>query len=386
MATDRNFINRPHNRTDQVGNSGSAAEITGHGSGGSEDGILRNGQKDQKSRLDSGLDCALEMRSVRGGAPAFDVLVVGELNVDLILDGLQQPPEMGKEVFAGQMTYTLGSSSAIFAANLSATGTKVAFAGKTGADDFGRKIRLDLEAKKVHTAMIRSTNNAATGITVALNNGDDRSMITYPGAMALLTAEDITDEMLLKASHLHVSSIFMQEGLTAGIAGLFKRARHLGLSTSLDPQWDPAQKWAIDLKQLLPQVSIFLPNINELLAMTHTDSKEAAISKIGAYLEMMVVKDGRSGAHAWFNDKWTHQPAFLNNQVVDAIGAGDSFNAGFISDFLRNRPLHKCLQQAAFMGAINTTAAGGTAAFTNFVPHRKIQPQKYNLYTHEATA
>lgn len=326
------------------------------------------------------------LTSGKESLPPFDVLVVGELNVDLILDGLQGQPETGKEIFASQMTYTLGSSSAIFAANLSATGTKVAFAGKTGADDFGRKIRLDLEAKEVNTAMIRTAKNVATGITVALNNNEERSMITYPGAMALLTAEDITDEMLSKASHLHVSSVFLQKGLRSGITDLLKRAKQLGLSTSLDPQWDPTGQWDIDLKALLPQVSIFLPNISELLAWTQTDTKEAALDKIGAYVEMMVVKDGHSGAHAWFNGKWTHQPAFLNQQVVDAIGAGDSFNAGFICDFLRNRPLHKCLEQAAFMGAINTTAAGGTAAFVNYVPHRKIQLQKYNLYTHEATA
>jgi sugar/nucleoside kinase (ribokinase family) len=49
----------------------------------------------------------------------YDVLVIGELNVDLILDGIDNFPEVGKEVLARKMTLTLGSSSAIFASNFS---------------------------------------------------------------------------------------------------------------------------------------------------------------------------------------------------------------------------------------------------------------------------
>jgi sugar/nucleoside kinase (ribokinase family) len=70
----------------------------------------------------------------------FDVVVIGELNVDLILNQIGKFPEIGKEMLAGHMTLTLGSSSAIFASNLSTLGSKVTFAGKLGHDNFGDHI------------------------------------------------------------------------------------------------------------------------------------------------------------------------------------------------------------------------------------------------------
>src|ERR1700755_1221813 len=94
----------------------------------------------------------------------FDVLVVGELNIDLILDGLQQFPETGKEILADKMVYTLGSSSAIFASSLSALGTLVNYCGCIGNDDFGKKIIGDLNVKGVSTADIIHSKTAATGI------------------------------------------------------------------------------------------------------------------------------------------------------------------------------------------------------------------------------
>ena len=315
----------------------------------------------------------------------FDVLVVGELNVDLILDDLGGMPVMGKEQFAGAMHYTLGSSSAILAANLSHLGIKVAFAGKTGKDDFARKICRDLESKRVDTSMIQKLAHQSTGITVALSKGEERAMITYPGAMTLLTAKDITDQMLLTASHLHVSSVFLQTGLLPDVVNLFYRARQLGLTTSLDPQWDPSEKWELPLKKLLPYVNVFLPNIKELLALTGADSKETALEELKEYLHILVVKDGKNGADGWFNHKWTHQPAFVNPEVVDAIGAGDSFNAGFIYEFIKNRSLEKCLKKGALMGAISTTASGGTAAFEKMPAGQPLPLEKYKL-KYEATA
>ena len=67
----------------------------------------------------------------------FDIVALGELNVDLILNQIDGFPEMGKEKFAKQMTLTLGSSTAIFAANAAALGVKVAFCGMVGNDQFG---------------------------------------------------------------------------------------------------------------------------------------------------------------------------------------------------------------------------------------------------------
>jgi sugar/nucleoside kinase (ribokinase family) len=85
----------------------------------------------------------------------YDVLVVGELNVDLILDEIEKFPEVGKEVLAQKMTLTLGSSSAIFASNISSLGARVAFIGKIGKDKFGEVVLESLQKNKVDISMIK---------------------------------------------------------------------------------------------------------------------------------------------------------------------------------------------------------------------------------------
>ncbi len=309
----------------------------------------------------------------------FDVLVVGELNIDLILDRLKGIPQPGKEIIAERMIFTLGSSSAIFACNLSTLGSRVSFCGCIGKDSFGDKILSDLAKKGVDTTHIIRSGSADTGITVALNVGEERAMVTYPGAMNELSAACITDQILASASHLHVSSIFLQPALKPGLADLFRRARKLGLTTSLDPQWDPSERWDFDFSELLPEITVFLPNQEELNHITSSLSFEKSFSAIRDKLNIMAVKQGNEGAILWTGRQLLHQPAFLNTEVADAIGAGDSFNAGFIHRFVQNRPGKECLVFGALCGAINTTRNGGTTAFESYDAVKHIARQKFNF-------
>jgi sugar/nucleoside kinase (ribokinase family) len=308
----------------------------------------------------------------------FDVLVVGELNIDLILSGLQQFPVVGKEILADKMIYTLGSSSAIFASNLSALGVSVNYCGCIGNDDFGKKIIADLNAKNVSTENIIHSNTADTGITVAFNFDQDRAMVTYPGAMNELSEKDITDAMLSNAKHLHVSSVFIQPALKPGLVKLFERAKNTGLTTSLDPQWDPAEKWDCDWKNLLSNVDVFLPNTEELKNITKRSSISEAVNAIKEFSNIVVVKNSAEGAVAFYKNEVVQQPAFINHDFTDAIGAGDSFDAGFIRQFILNKSLKKCMELGAVCGAINTTAYGGTTAFNDLESIKKIALEKFN--------
>ncbi len=308
----------------------------------------------------------------------YDVVIVGELNVDLILNGIEGDIEIGKEVFSRNMTLTLGSSSAIFASNLSVLGADVSFIGKIGNDNFGDLVVTSLQKSGVDISNLISTPDNYTGITVAMSYGDDRAMVTYPGAMSELKVIDITDDKLSDARHLHVSSIFLQEGLLPDIQVLFQRAKSLGMTTSLDPQWDPSEKWNVNLEELLPYVDIFLPNESELMAMTNTVSIEEGINKIIAFSNNIVVKQGTKGVSLFSKNKRIDVPAFLNNDVVDAIGAGDSFNSGFINAFIKGKEITKCLEDGAITGAINTTASGGTTAFEDKEKVKQLAKNKFN--------
>jgi sugar/nucleoside kinase (ribokinase family) len=308
----------------------------------------------------------------------FDVLVVGELNVDLILNQIDKFPEIGKETLASNMNLTLGSSSAIFASNLSTLGTRVSFAGKLGHDNFGDHIIASLKSRGVDTQFILRSVKHSTGATIVLNFGEDRAMVTYQGAMKYLTIADVPAYALLASRHLHLSSIFLQTGLSNDLIGLFRKAKESGLTTSIDPQWDPAEKWEVDLKSLLPFVDVFMPNIKELCALTNTGSLEDGLRVVKPYCNMVVVKNGSEGAYLWDRNELIHQPPFLNKEVVDSIGAGDSFDSGFIHMFLQKRSPKECLEFGALTGAINTTRPGGTNAFENLNLVKTIAQSSFN--------
>ena len=307
----------------------------------------------------------------------YDVLVIGELNVDLILNGLKSFPEPGKEKLAEHMTLTLGSSSAIFACNLSTLGRKTAFLGRIGYDYFGKSILDALIEKKIDVSMIKKDKDVHTGATIVLNYNDDRAMVTYQGTMSRLTAEDINAEAVSNAGHLHISSYFLQPGLKKDIGKIFKRAKEAGLTTSFDMQWDPEEKWDLNTEEVLQHVDVFLPNEQELMNLTGEDNVEDGLKKLAGHSNIIAVKMGSKGSLLMNKDKTVFKESFLNKHVADSIGAGDSFNAGFIYKFTGGCDLEECQIFGNLMGAVNTTAAGGTTAFTNYKDVMKIAENKF---------
>ncbi|VAW27954.1 Sugar kinase, ribokinase family [hydrothermal vent metagenome] len=308
----------------------------------------------------------------------FDVIVVGELNIDLILNQIDGFPEVGKEILADKMTLTLGSSSAICASNLSSLGLKVAFIGKLGNDIFGRFIIDQLKDKGVDTSLIIIDDKLKTGATIALSYGEDRAMVTHQGAMSHLSINDIDSKKLKQAKHLHFSSYFFQPGFKNSLDTLFKKAKQAGLSTSLDVQWDPSEKWNLDLKKVLPFVDVFIPNEVELLNLTGQANLNSAINKTKNLSKYLIVKRGVKGSILCYEDKKITKAPFLNKNVVDTIGAGDSFNAGFIFKFIHGNTPEKCQIFGNLTGAISTTKSGGTRAFIDHDSIIKIAKQKFN--------
>ena len=308
----------------------------------------------------------------------FDIAAIGELNVDVILNGIESEPEIGKEKFAREMTVTLGSSTAIFAANASALGSRVCFVGMVGRDSFGDLVRASLAARGVDTGFLIE-GDTPTGATICMNYGEDRANLTYQGAMDVMGFDDIDPGVFDAARHIHLSSLFMQSGLLRDIGKVLDMAAGKGMTVSLDTQWDPLETWRLDYREVLPKVTVFLPNEKELQALTGTRDLESAVAAVAPWLGgAMVVKCGSGGSLLVKKDgSRVHLPAFLNRSVVDAIGAGDSFNAGFISAFVKGYSLEDCQVTGNLTGAVNTTAAGGTGAFTSLEAVRALCRERF---------
>jgi sugar/nucleoside kinase (ribokinase family) len=289
-----------------------------------------------------------------------DIAIVGEINLDLILYGLPEQMPTERELLASDFAVTLGSSSAILAHNLAALGSRVGFITKAGDDSFGT-IALDrLRQRDVDLA--RVAHGTRSGVTVILPHHGKRHILTYPGTISELRFEDIDLDYLASARHFHMSSLFLQRDLLPHVPELFRRMKAAGLTTSLDTNDDPEDRWEGGLAEILPHADILLPNEREAMKIAGTDDFESALSLLGQKVKTVVVKMGARGAVAIQEGRRFSAPA-VPVKVVDPVGAGDSFDAGFLHQFLRGADLAKCVTYGNLCGAFSTSDCGGTEAF-----------------------
>ena len=302
--------------------------------------------------------------------PRFDVTIAGELNLDLILYGLpeQLPPE--RELLADRMMLTLGSSSAIVAHNLSALGSRVGFQSRIGNDPLGRIALERLREGTVDVEKVRVVAGATTtGLTVILHHPQWRNILTYSGTIAELNWEDLDLGYLADSRHFHLSSYYLHKALLPRVPELFHYLKSKGLTISLDTNDDPDDRWEGGLQQILRYVDVFLPNEREACKSAGTVDLEEAIGKLAKLVPLVVVKVGKKGALA---QKGSERFISPSKEVVpvDTVGAGDSFDAGFLHEFVRGSDLQTCLASGNAAGALSTTRPGGTEAFRD-VEHRK---------------
>jgi len=287
------------------------------------------------------------------------VIVIGELNIDAVASGLTEVPRMGGEILASEFRLTLGSASAIFACGVAKLGHEVTFIARVGSDYFGRFCLSALREAGVSTRHISRDKDLKTGVTISLSTRHDRALVTYPGAIAALGPDDVNRSRLKGHSHLHMTSYFLQTRLQASFPQIFREARELGLTTSFDPNSDPAQSWNNSIREVFTYTDLLFVNKAEALALTRTRTVNAALKALGQDVSCAVIKLGTNGAIAIRDDEITSAERFPI-KPVDTTGAGDSFAAGFVSSYLRGRPVRECLDVGNACGALATLQVGGT--------------------------
>jgi len=292
------------------------------------------------------------------------IAVLGDCCLDLVLYGLPEELAVEREFLAERMSMRLGGSGAITAHNLSCFGSRVRFVFAVGKDSFAAFCRGQLDAAGVDTSHSIIRRASSTGVTVLLQHASRRHILTYPGVTSSLSAGDIDLEAICQAQHFHLNSFYLQSGLTKEIPELLRQIKGRGLTISLDPNDDPADSWGSGILDALGYVDVFMPNEREACRCTGESSVERALAQLRRMVPLLVVKRGARGASAYrAGDEW-HLPA-RPVSVVDAIGAGDSFNAGFLHGYVRRWPVEECLALGNLAGAWSTTESGGTDAFAN---------------------
>jgi sugar/nucleoside kinase (ribokinase family) len=290
----------------------------------------------------------------------YDLITFGDMCVDLIVSGDDVVPRFGQvEQLVGDYSLEMGGSCCIFACQAARLGMRVGILGRVGDDDFGWLILRRLNGYGVDTRHVIVDPALKTGLGIALCQREDRAILTYLGSIAAIEPDDVTDEFLSAARHLHHGSFFLHARLRPAMPAIFRRARALGLTTSLDTNWDPDERWNSTLRELLPLTDVFLPNAQEALHISGAAGLAGAVQwLLQQGVSLVALKQGRAGA-AVYREEEEHTLVLPPVTGGDSIGAGDSFDAGFVAGWLRDLPLDRCLAIASRCGRAVAGATGG---------------------------
>ncbi|MEU6273840.1 carbohydrate kinase family protein [Streptomyces populi] len=295
---------------------------------------------------------------------SFDLLVVGDANPDVVVGPLRGPLEFGqREQLVEHAGLVLGGSAAIMACGAARLGLRVAFAGRVGDDPAGAFVREELAGRGVDVGSLVTDPVRPTPLTTVVTTGDgDRAILTAQGCLTATGPEDVPRDLVRASRHVHAASFFLMPRLARSLAAVFVLARQNGATTSLDTNDDPAGRWDPGLLDPVMRFTDFLlPNAAEAAALSGQDDLVKAAAVLAGRGPTVVVKDGPNGALAHTGIRLTHAPAVAVDPV-DTVGAGDSFDAGFVAATLRGLGLRSALAVAAACGSLSTRAHGGTAA------------------------
>ena len=307
----------------------------------------------------------------------FDILAVGELNPDLVLRGDVTPTFGQVEKLVESADLTIGSSSGIFACGAARLGLRVASIARVGDDVFGHFMLRSLQERGVETSGVIVDPNIRTGLSVILVRGSDRAILTFPGAIPTLRLADIQPGLLAQARHLHLTCYYIQDALRPDVPALFDLAHQLGMSVSLDTNYDPSETWDGGIQEALKKTDIFLPNDTECCAIAGLPDVGEALAVLAERVKVVAVKWGAKGALGRTASQagQVFQAQSLPVQVVDTVGAGDSFDAGFLYGYLSGWDMEHSLRLGATCGSLSTRQAGGTPAQATIEEARQYLPQ-----------
>jgi ribokinase len=293
----------------------------------------------------------------------LDVCSVADLCADLLLAGDVVPRFGQVEQLIDDYGLEVGGSATIFASQFARLGGRAALIGAVGDDTLGRVIGEKLATLGVDVRRVARRTDLKTGLGVSLVKPDgDRAMLTYLGSIHAARAADLTDDLLATCRHWHLASLFLLDPLRGQWRGWLERCRAAGLTTSLDTNWDPAERWE-GVAELLPLVDVFLPNEAEALAITGAHDVHAAGERLAGHGSLVVIKRGSEGALAFQGERrWQIEAVPSGSappKIVDTVGAGDNFDAGFLRAWLLGREIEACLALATRCAVSSLAAAGG---------------------------
>ena len=291
----------------------------------------------------------------------MDVICLGQFTADVIVRPVEKLPDRGRSKLVDRIELHNGGCACNSAITLAKLGTKVGVIGRIGRDSFGNFLTSLMRKQGIDTNGLKIDPLIPTSSTVVLVDSDgERSFLHYLGANAHLTIDDVDFDLIRKAKILHVTTFFVPKLDGKPVADILKKAKKIGVTTSLDTAWDEKGKWLDILEFSFKHIDIFLPNIEEARMITNKRKPEEISETLLSYgIKVVGLKMGSEGCYVRSADKEVFVPP-VRVKVVDTTGAGDAFVAGFLTGWLKGWNLETIGWLANTTGAVCVTAMGNS--------------------------
>lgn len=308
----------------------------------------------------------------------FDVISLGILVADIITRPLKEYPSKGRLVLVDEMELHSGGCALNTGIALSKVGIKVGVIGKVGCDAHGDFLITEMKKYNVNTSGVVRDKNVSTSATLVLVSEDgERSFIHYLGADGEFCEKDVNMNLIKKTKILHLAGFFVMPKFDGKpTLNILKKAKKLGITTSLDTVWDTHGRWMKLLEPCLPYVDIFLPSIEEAKRLTNKDRPEEIAKEFISYgIKKVALKMSDKGCYIRSENEEHFIPPY-KVKVVDTTGAGDCFVAGFLAGEIWGWDLEKCGKFANVLGAQCVQSIGASAGVSNKTNALKFMKQK----------
>jgi sugar/nucleoside kinase (ribokinase family) len=264
-----------------------------------------------------------------------------------------------KEKYMDSFSLELGGSNCIFASQCAKLDLSVAGAGLVGDDIFGRMVMEKLKSAGVDISHIAINPAVKTGLGILLVKENTRSILTYAGSINEAGPDCLSEDFVSQGRRLHIGSFYLLRKIQNRLPDILRSAKESGLTVSLDTNWDPDEKWILP-DGVLNMIDVFMPNEKEVLLLSGKRDVWEAAEYFSKRVPVVAVKMGAAGGLTIHKGERYMLPA-VEVPVIDAVGAGDSFDAGYLYAFLHGMSARDCLKAGLFCGSMNTTKPGGTA-------------------------
>ncbi|MEM5853110.1 MAG: carbohydrate kinase family protein [Candidatus Aenigmatarchaeota archaeon] len=287
----------------------------------------------------------------------FDAVCIGHIVYDTrsFVEEFSKPDKMS--FVKGTITHSIGGSATNVACNLSKLGMKPALIGKIGYDDHGQYLLEQLKLYGVESKYVKITTEKPTGVCmIIVDKRGEPLMFEMVGANEPLLKTDISKEAIEDSAHLHMSGTTLET-----LSYVAKIGKKMNKTVSFDPGRSKSQEGFKKLYPVLKNVDVLIVNKVEIMRIAEIWDFKKALNFLRKKLKKLtiIVKCGKENTLV-FSRNGNFSVSTVKVKVVDTIGAGDAFTAGFLHKFLKGNDIEECVKFANACGALKVTREGAT--------------------------